>query len=695
MKILWRVARLAALLSLPCAALGQESVDGDRVAEADEIVVVGRSVSITGAEIAIESKLLVDTAMALKDIPGANVNSNGLITGIAQYRGMYGDRVAVDVDGLGLVGGCPNGMGTPLSYASPMITQELTVDRGIARVSSAPESIGGHIDASIARGEFSSGEGRLSGLLGSRFSDNGNINTTAGRLTFANRSHRVSAVAEIDSSDSIETPKGKIHPTQVDRKRYDLSYAFQGDAMSGLVFVGRQDTNDTGTPALPMDIRFIETDLYGIQLGTVINDLVSVEGKVAYNDAYHLMDNFGLRQAPDMPRYRQNLTNGKGAEFSLAGLFALDNSDLSVGIDGISAEHDSTITNPNSAMFRVDNMVGINRDVLGAFGEWRRQTGDSDLELGLRFKRVSADAGEVGAAGMMGDMGTNVQSLADAFNTADRDLEWTSADLVLKYGYRSGRNMEWRFEIGSKTRAPSYQELYLWLPLQATNGLADGRTYVGNLELQEERSNEIVVGFSTVAGRFAVAPQVFFRSIDDYIQGTPSSNMVANMVSTMMSGNPALEWSNVDAEIWGADIAWKYAFSNRLFLDGVATAVKGRRTDVSDNLYRLAPFNGSVGLTYETDSWSLKSEVVVYAKQDKVSSYNEEQSTPGYELVNLALAWSPTASLRVEARVDNLLDETYQDHVTGRNRAMGSDIPVGERLYGASRTITAGLVYTF
>lgn len=59
------------------------------------------------------------------------------------------------------------------------------------------------------------------------------------------------------------------------------------------------------------------------------------------------------------------------------------------------------------------------------------------------------------------------------------------------------------------------------------------------------------------------------------------------------------------------------------------------------------------------------------------------------------MAWSPTDSLRVEARVDNLFDRTYQDHVAGINRVDGMDIPVGERLYGAERTLSAGLVYRF
>jgi iron complex outermembrane receptor protein len=49
----------------------------------------------------------------------------------------------------------------------------------------------------------------------------------------------------------------------------------------------------------------------------------------------------------------------------------------------------------------------------------------------------------------------------------------------------------------------------------------------------------------------------------------------------------------------------------------------------------------------------------------------------------------------VEARIDNLLDRTYQDHLAGVNRAAGSDIPVGTRLYGVGRTLSAGVVFTF
>ena len=100
-------------------------------------------------------------------------------------------------------------------------------------------------------------------------------------------------------------------------------------------------------------------------------------------------------------------------------------------------------------------------------------------------------------------------------------------------------------------------------------------------------------------------------------------------------------------------------------------------------------------MTRDSEGLAVTAEVIAYAKQDKVSAFNDEQATPGYALTNLEMAWYPTESLRLEARVDNLFDRTYQDHVAGINRANGSDIPVGERLYGIERTASLGMIWSF
>lgn len=669
-------AAFAAALLAPAVLAAQPASEED----VDEVVVIGHTVSTTLATVEVDREMLVDTANVLKDIPGANVNANGPITGIAQYRGMYGDRVSVVIDQLGVVSGGPNAMDAPLSYVSPMIIRELAVTRGIASVSLAPESIGGHVATTLSRGDFSTGPGALSGFVGSRYSGNGSLSTSAGRLTLASDRHKVSLLAEVDDGDDIDTPIGTIRPSRLHRERSDLSYAFSGDRGAIMLFAGRLDTSDTGTPALPMDIRYIETDLAGAQVEFEATDDISLRGGFAWNGVEHLMDNFGLRQAPMAPMHRQNLATGSGGHVNLEADFALPEGDLTIGFDGVVADHDATITNPDNAMFRVANFAGVERNLASLFAQWRRAGDSADVELGLRVKRVDAVAGEVAASGMMGDMGTNVDLLADAFNAADRDLRFDNVDAVLKYRRGSDNGTEWHVEIGSKTRAPSYQELYLWLPLQATGGLADGRSYIGDLGLEEERSNEITLGLGKSTGRLSVSPQVFYRHVDGYIQGVPSTNMVANMVAQMMSGAPALQFANVDAVIWGADVAWKFELTERWYLDGIATYARGKRRDVSDNLYRLAPPNASIGITHERETLAVTAEVVAYASQDKVSSFNAEQTTPGYALANLALAWYPTESVRLETRIDNVFDRDYQDHVAGINRAGGSDIPVGTRL---------------
>ena len=156
---------MAAVLLLPAAAAAQPSAEPG-ASDVDEVIVIGRSVATGLAQIEVDREMLVDTATILKDIPGANVNANGPVTGIAQYRGMYGDRISVVIDHLGVVSGGPNAMDAPLSYVSPMITEALSVTRGVASVSLAPESIGGHVSTTLSRGEFSPAGTSLSGFVG-------------------------------------------------------------------------------------------------------------------------------------------------------------------------------------------------------------------------------------------------------------------------------------------------------------------------------------------------------------------------------------------------------------------------------------------------------------------------------------------------------------------------------------------------
>lgn len=693
-----RRAALAVCLAAAWTAAGAaESIrtDAPTTGELEEITVVGRRISMDEAVIEPSPGMRVDTAQMLRRAPGANVNTNGRLTGIAQYRGLYGDRVAVSLDGLCPVGGGPNAMDAPLSYAPPMILEALRVERGVPGVASVAEGIGGHVDARLERGTFADTRTfAADGRIASRYGNNGDTHTSAGRLTITNTNHRLSLVSQLDRSDDIDTPAGTIRPSALSRDRHDVSYAWRGTATEIMGFAGRLDTADTGTPSLPMDIRYIDTDLYGLsathRLGTI-----TLEARAGYNDVDHVMDNYTLRAGPPPAAERRNHTRGRGGSFGFSARIPVAGSELALGVDGRTATHDAVITNPNDTAFRIDNFVDVERDLAGLFAEWRTVTGSSEWELGMRFNRVSTDAGAVSVSGLSDMMAAGADRLAEAFNAADRSLDFRNLDLVASYRHTLSRRLTATVEFGSRTRAPSYQELYLWLPLQATGGLADGRTYIGNLGLDSERSNEVNVGLSWTAERLTVAPQAYYRRIDDYIQGVPAGDMTANMIASMMSGAPALEFSNVDAAIYGMDVAWRYGLTDTLALDGTASLVRGTRRDTDDHLYRLAPDNIAVGLTYRRQTVTLRSELVVAARQDRVAAYNGEQETPGYGLVNVELVWAALPALTFEAAVENVLDREYRDHLTGINRAGGSAIPVGDRLPGPGRSVTAGFSWQF
>ena len=102
-----------------------------------------------------DSSGLKDTASLLKRVPGANVNRNGPLTGVASYRGMFGNRINISVDGANMKEVGPNSMDPPLSHIPAPLTGELTVHRGISPVSSGIESFGGSMHAESKKGRFS------------------------------------------------------------------------------------------------------------------------------------------------------------------------------------------------------------------------------------------------------------------------------------------------------------------------------------------------------------------------------------------------------------------------------------------------------------------------------------------------------------------------------------------------------------
>ena len=119
------------LLATPAAVAAQAPVDP---APIEEVVVLGTQ-DVRNIELVETLDISPDTGALLKKTVGANLVSNGPLSGIAQYRGMSRMRVSTHVDGAVISPGGPNWMDPPLSYAPSATVETLQVIRGIAPVS--------------------------------------------------------------------------------------------------------------------------------------------------------------------------------------------------------------------------------------------------------------------------------------------------------------------------------------------------------------------------------------------------------------------------------------------------------------------------------------------------------------------------------------------------------------------------------
>ncbi|GHD37093.1 TonB-dependent receptor [Halioglobus pacificus] len=669
--------------------------------EIEEVVVSGkydtRTIDVTDA-----LSVAPDIAELLREAPGANVNTNGPLTGIPQYRGMYGPRIAVTLDGQQISPAGPNWMDPPLSYAVNAQLETVEVYRGIAPVSIAQESIGGAIDARKRRLDFANADAFvMGGRVGASLQSANSGYQVDADIQAANDTQRFKVGAMLQGGDDMAFPGGGILPTEYERQRYDIGYGHRFGDHSVQLDYGYNDTGETGTPALPMDIDYIEGDLYDLTYRFDPAGNLALRASVHYSELDHGMTNFHLRRAPMPAMFRQNIAATENMGFKLEATLVDDAGQWTAGTDGLSATHDSNIDNPTNPMFFVVNFNNASRDVIGAFLERQHQWNHTwSGELGVRVNRVSMNADEVNGTPAM--MMPPAQALRDRFNAADRDQSDTNVDTVARLAYAFDVAVSAYIGLAQKMRAPSHQERYLWLPLEATAGLADGQVYIGNIKLDSEQSRTMELGLDWVTGNVSLRPRLFYSRVDDYIQGTqldmgsPATMMVRMMnMANGTSRQDPLQFNNVDAELYGFDMDWRWQLSDRWALSGLVNYVRGERRDVEDNLYRIAPPNMTARLHYELDRWGAQLESVLYASHDDVSAENREQSSAGYGVVNVSGSWRATPSLQFSAGVNNLFDREYQPHLAGYNRAANPDIAIGERLPAQGINLFARVSYAF
>jgi iron complex outermembrane receptor protein len=645
-----------------------------------------------------------DMRNQLAQLPGISINGNGAVSGIIQYRGMFSDRVNVQIDGSVITAAGPNGMDSPLSHVIGSIGQEVTLYRGIAPVSVGAETIGGAVAISHIAPELTDSEQRTfsGGLSVSRFSFNKTHYSVSANAI--NHNTYISVIADKQTADNYRAGSSAGNGIVIPSSFYDRhgvkirgGYVAKNYSIDG--FVTARTTNESGTPTLAMDIIYIDALLAGLDYTQRLNNQWQLKTQVRANNNEHIMDNFTLRSNTNNAAYRENYVDSEGRSISIKASHIDAQWRSEYGVDWHTKEHYSNITNPNMAMFYLNNFNDVQRDTASVYAQWEQEK-SSDLQwlFGGRYSRISADAGTVDSN--MAMMNPNVANLRDAFNTAQRSKLFDLLDVVGRISLPSNESSVWTLSAGVKEQAPIYQQLYTWFPLGISAGMADGRNYLGNLDLSKETAFKVDVSAEFTGLRWRLAPSVYWSQIDNYIMGMPSDNMSANMIAQMNNIAPPLIWANEDAQIAGFDVTYQYAFSDNWSLGITGQYVKGKQTGtLNQDLYRLAPFSGDVSLSwqqeYDSNSYGFILHTELAAAQNNVAELQNETSTSGYGVVNFNGYYQFDSGLKIQLVATNIFDKTYAPHLAGVNRVTAAQLAVGDKVLSAGRTVGLNINYQF
>ncbi|TCO72212.1 hypothetical protein [Chromatocurvus halotolerans] len=99
-----------------CALLGAATHSALVAQDLEELLVTAKH-NTRVIDVTTALSVSPDAARLLHEAPGANVTSNGPLTGIPQYRGLFGPRIAMTMNGSQLAPAGPNWMDPPISYA--------------------------------------------------------------------------------------------------------------------------------------------------------------------------------------------------------------------------------------------------------------------------------------------------------------------------------------------------------------------------------------------------------------------------------------------------------------------------------------------------------------------------------------------------------------------------------------------------
>ena len=621
---------------------------------------VSPAVTVVGGETVAENTLLTD---ALRGQAGAFLQETTPGQGAAFIRGLRGSAILHLVDGMRLNNAMFRSAPTQyLALVDPAIVEQVEIERGAAASLYGNDAMGGVVQVISRRPHVDSSE-------------------------FVTNNH---AALNFDSADLA--------------KRISVSSEFGTSALASLATVSYADIGD----------RLIGG---GDRVGPSAYESKSARfaTHVQADEQRHWFFDLQFAEQPFTPRIDELVpgygeTEPSSAEFAFApnqrtfahvqyehaqGLFAADWT-LDAGWQRI--VDDRVSRSFGSASRRFEN----NRsDLLGLAARGFKAVGDSDWVFGAEWYRdriasrsttLDIETGAVGtrAPRFPDDSGIDQGAIyanvgmplatrqhlnaglryslvsIDIPSTADyAGSELSRSDLSGEIGWL----LEWSETVnmvvnaGRGFRAPNIFDL-------GTLGeRPGGRFNIPATNLEPEHVVQLDAGIKYDDGRWRGEVMAWRLRYTDRIVSILTGELTEDGREIVQSANVAR------SDIHGIEAAGRLQISDRLSASAVINLSRGTDRDAAGletAADRIPPLNGRIGLDYNVnEGWELSPYLLFSAAQDRLSPRDigdvriNPDGTPGWVTLGMKSDHHFENGLRLQLRIDNLLDKNYRVHGSG------------------------------
>ncbi len=586
-----------------------------------------------------------DPGEALSKMEGVWKLRKGGIANDVVIRGFQRSNINVLFDGARIYNACPNRMDPPIFHIDFAEVEKIEVVKGPFDVRNYG-SLGGTVNIKTIRPKEGL-HGKINLGAGSFSYFNPSFNVSYGKGKFygmVGYSYRYSKPYETGEGKKFtEYPTGPnaYKPGEKDASAFNISTAWtklgfkpDKDTLLELSYTA-QRARHVLYPYLMMDSPKDDADRLNL---LIKRGGFSAQAYYSYVD--HLMNNAKRVNPTFMETTAKSKTYGAKVQY--------DWRNFTVGLEAFTWNWKSKTQMGMSTQWTIPDVDLTN---LGIFGEYRKTlTKRLRLIAGARLDATETKADKSKANT------TLYYAYHSTRDTSESDT-YPSGNVQLLYQVRKG--LELFAGLGYSVRVPDAQERYFALDRMMTQP-----DWVGNPKLKPAKNTEIDLGVNWKSSRVNLSVSAFYSYVKDYITVYEQRE-----INNLVSGDRAMSYTNVDAQLYGGEAKATLALTGTLFLDGGVSYVRGKKdTDPAKNIYdsdlaEIPPLKGRLALRYDTGTYFGEAELLAQATQNKIDSDLNETKTSGWGIVNLK-AGGEYKGFRVIVGVENLFDKFYYEHLS-------------------------------